>query len=109
MRYAWVREPRLDIRRAVSPQVGSHLSGVALVSGDGIGYCYIAFDRSVVQQIGSKMPYGIGLEHPAYLHVIAGQGGYDVYCCYLDKSKRIALWRSAQRPAWVWRVKCQES
>ena len=104
-KYAWTKEKQLGIRHARTPQEGVSLSGVVLVANNGIGYCHVKFDKSAVEALGQKMPYGIGPENLAYLKVVKMYDHYDVWCCYRDKSKSIKLWKSEHLPEWIKRVK----
>lgn len=104
--YAWTKQPKqLQIRPYTSPQKGMALSGVVIVVDGGIGHCYVRFSQAVVEIIGRKMPYGIGIYHTAYLKVVRRVGYYDIMAVYLDRSKQVFLWRSETLPSWVSRVR----
>lgn len=108
MQPKWKEPPAIAIRSARKPVEGLPLSGIVLVVENGIGYAYVSFGMDVVERIGSKMPYGVGEAHPAYLRIVRKANGWDVFCEYLDKSKRVLLWRSEELPEWVKRVKYYE-
>jgi hypothetical protein len=93
---------------ARKPQDTSSLSGVCLVVDHGVGYCYLRFGEGVVERLGKRMPYGIGPANTAYIKVLRVHGGYDVCCCYTDKSKTVRLWHTPQLPSWVRQVKYKE-
>lgn len=109
MIYAWNKEPKLNIKHSGSPVGSRALSGVVLVSDHGVGKCYIKFDLYTVEKIGLKMPYGIGPHNTAYLKVVKKHGHYDVLCCYTDKTKTVALWRSDKLPEWTKKVHYPET
>lgn len=104
-KYAWAKEKQLGIRHARKPQEGGSLSGVVLVTENGVGFCYVKFNKATVEILGRKMPYGIGPEDTAYLKVVKAHGHYDVWCCYRNKSKSIKLWKTEHLPEWVKNVK----
>ncbi len=104
-KYAWTKEKKLSIWPARNPQEGMPLSGVVLIYDNGIGYCHIRFDKTVVSIVGRKMPYGIGREDLSYLKIVKMHNYYDVWCCYSNKSKSVKLWKSDHLPEWVKRIK----
>ncbi len=108
MQYAYSRPLTKVIRSARSPQEGFALSGTVIVKDEGKGCCYVRFDETLVSKLGGKMPYGLGPGNEAYLKVVKKYDHFVVFCCYLDKSKTIALWREHTMPAWVKRIQRRE-
>lgn len=104
-KYAWVREPKLDIYPARRPVEGLDLSGVVIVLDGGPGYVYVRFTQEVVEAIGKKMPHGIGGETQAYLKIMRMHGHYDIVCVYNSQEKQVRLWKSDKLPRWVRKVR----
>jgi len=107
LRPHWQNEKKLfDIRAARAPQKG-WLSGTVVVVDGGKTYCYIKYHPNFLHSVGSLMPLGIGPHKPAYITVYwnAKFQEYDVLCSYLDKSRRILLWRTPEKPSWIWNEK----
>lgn len=92
----------VSIQSARKPQIGSCLSGVVILSiGGHRSKCYIKFTKDTENFIARQMPYGIGPENTAYLQVVQKPEGYEVFCRYLDNTKRVLLWRLEELPEWV--------
>ena len=98
---AWTKEPKLGIASAKKPQEGFSLSGVTSIKIPGLRIGYIKFGARAVKMIGRHMPYGIGPENEAYLQVVRTHKQIEVFCCYMDRSKKILLWASKSLPTWI--------
>lgn len=108
MPYSFRKVPSGLLKGSRKPQEGYSLGGVVLVTDEGNGYCYIKFDQRLVDKLGRQMPYGIGPDNLAYLKVVKKYDHYDVLCCYVDKSKRIAMWKEDVLPSWVKLIRRKE-
>lgn len=92
----------VQIQSARYPQVGSYLSGVVILSiGGRRSKCNIKFSKDTENFIARQMPYGLGPENTAYLHLIETHKGFEVYSKYLDRSKSVLLWVLDSLPDWV--------
>lgn len=97
---------KLPIKPANKPTEGLAIAGVALYLGEyGIGYFNIRITEDLVKKLGKRMPYGLGPENTAYIQVIHKKSIYEVWCVYLDKSKRVKVAEYNSLPEWVKRVK----
>lgn len=106
MKAVWNRSPKLTIKRSTRPQEGLNLSGVVLLSEGGqTSFAYVKFDNTVVERIGKHMPYGIGPEHPAYLHILWNGYEYEIKCRYVGNNGSRLLWRSESLPEFIGKIR----
>lgn len=102
----WLREPKaFGVESAKTPQEGLDLSGIVHVRDSGAGFSCIKFTNKTVILIGKYMPYGIGPDHRAFLKVIRFHNDYRIFCCYIDLTATVLLWKAHTRPDWVLNVR----
>lgn len=92
-----------DLRSGRKPEARwPGLSGVVAVTyNGGRNYAYIRFEKPFYTWLAKKMPKGVGMAHPVFLHVIQFANTWKVFARYLKDSGRVLLFEVEGQPSWV--------
>lgn len=74
------------------------------VTGEGgsKSYVNIKFDEPFVEAIGKRMPQGVSVGNPAFLHVLHTGKKWQVWVQYANDFKvSVLLWETAVEPKWL--------
>ncbi len=99
---------KFGLRTARKAAFVDGLSNVVVVyDGDSPKYCYIAFDHSFVDVIGTHLPRGVSAHDPAFIHVVFdhGRGEWVISACYVSSWELRTLWKTDSKPSWLKELK----
>lgn len=91
----------IKARRSVKYKHPLLSNTVAYLEDERQGFCYISFDESLVEFVGTKLPRGVAPFDPAYLYVVQTMGTWTVYARYVKDDIAVPLWGTHTRPLWL--------
>jgi len=69
------------------------------------GYCYINFSPAFEEFVGKNLPRGLAPFDPAYIQVTEHNQLWEVKAVYIKDGVNAVLWRSAEKPAWIGKLR----
>jgi hypothetical protein len=80
-------------------------TSVLLNGPDETGYCYIAFSSDFEDFVAKEMPRGLAPFDAAFIRVSHLGDVWQVDAVYINDGTSRTLWRTAERPAWIGKVR----